>query len=101
MFKNIAIACNPLCLNRESFFKQDDVRETEFLSEDNVFSFAWRLKRGSATVARASSRVGNEKWRGVRKDGKIFLQLESSVNPYKTITQGEMVRFGSNTVYLK
>ena len=34
-------------------------------------------------MASASFRVGNEKWRGVRKDGKIFLHLESSVNPEK------------------
>ena len=78
---------NPHCLNSEFtdilFFKQDDVRETELLGEDFVFSFTWMLERGSATVASASFRVGNEKWRGVRKDGKIFLQSESSVNPQK------------------
>ena len=53
------------------------------MREDFVFSFTWMLERGSVTVASAYFRVGNEKWRGVRKDGKIFLQLESSVNPQK------------------
>ena len=53
------------------------------MREDFVFSFTWMLERGSATVASSSFRVGNEKWRGVRKDKKIFLQLESSVSPQK------------------
>ena len=48
-----------------------------------MFSFTWMLERGSARVASASIRVGNEKWSGVRKDGKISLHLESSVNPQK------------------
>ena len=48
------------------------------MREDFVFSFTWMLERGSTTVASASFRVGDEKWRGVRKDGKIFLQLEST-----------------------
>ena len=44
------------------------------MREDFVFSFTWMLERGSARVASASIRVGNEKWRDVRKDGKISLQ---------------------------
>ena len=64
-------------------FYQLIVTITELLREDFVFSFTWMLERGSVTVASAYFRVGNEKWRGVRKDGKIFLQLESSVNPQK------------------
>ena len=53
------------------------------MREENVFSFTWTVDRGTATVASQSHRVCNMKWRGVRKEGIIFLQLESSVNPQK------------------
>jgi len=35
----------------------------------------WKVDRGNATVASQSHRVCNTKWRGVQKEGKIFLQL--------------------------
>ncbi|XP_078358658.1 uncharacterized protein LOC144643321 [Oculina patagonica] len=61
--------------------QQNAVLEKGNLQEDKVHTFTWKVDQGDATVASSPYSAGNARWRGVRAGDKIFLQLDSAVNP--------------------